>query len=248
MTADLRVVVRDWQAWSPGRETRAAWRAWAGRGADDQGAEPPPLALPMLMRRRMTPLGQKLACAALAITPPDAEPRYVLATRHGELARTATILSALAQDELPSPADFGISVHHSLIGLLSIQAGNRAGHTAVVAGRDSFGFAFLEAAACVAEAPDQPVLLLFSGDDLPAAYADFAEACDTGPRLALAIALTAATGTAGEDAISFATLPQAGDPPAEATAALDFLRFLISGEPVALSAGERMAWSWRRAT
>lgn len=247
MTTDFHVIVRDWQAWSPACETRAAWRAWAGRAANDPADAIAPAALPMLMRRRLTPLGQKLAAAGLASTPPGPEPRYVLATRHGELARTVSILAALAADELPSPADFGVSVHHSLIGLLSIHAGNRAGHTAVVAGRDSFGFAFLEAAASLAEVPEQPVLLLFSSDALPAEYAAFADPDATGPRLALAVTLATATGAAPDETIIFSASPAMGQAPTDTSAALDFLRFLLSGAPAVRSAGDRMDWRWRRA-
>lgn len=239
-TADgtLRFAVRRWSAWTPGRETRAAWRDWAGApaaAADDA----PSAALPMMLRRRATPLGQKLIGAALACGEAVGRARYVLASRHGELRRTLTILDALAAGELPSPAEFSMSVHHGLAGLLSIHAGNRAGHTALAAGADSFGFGLLEAAATLAERPDEPVLLLYGDEPLPEIYGPFRQADDAGLPMVCALLLES-----GND-IVFSMAPNRGGTAPSASAASDFLRFLLGERPEASSVGGRMTWTWR---
>ena len=105
----------------------------------------------MMLRRRATPLGQKIIGSALALESAVRDGRYVFASRHGEMSRTIRVLSDMAAGDPPSPAEFSMCVHHGLAGLLSIHAGNRKGHTALAAGADSFGYGLLEAAACLAE-------------------------------------------------------------------------------------------------
>ncbi|PWC36575.1 beta-ketoacyl synthase chain length factor [Azospirillum sp. TSO35-2] len=236
--AGLRFAVRRWSAWTPGRETRAAWRDWAGAPPSAVDEAPPP-ALPMMLRRRATPLGQRLIAAALACGDGAARARYVLASRHGELGRTLTILESLAAGDPPSPTEFSMSVHHGLAGLLSIHTGNRAGHTALAAGEDSFGFGLLEAAALLAERPGEPVLLLYGDDPLPDAYAAFREDGDAGLPMVCALLLEA-----GDDILFQAAPNRDGAPPA-LSAVSDFLRFLLAPERTVTSTGARMVWTWR---
>src|SRR5687768_15929687 len=98
----LRLSILNWSAWTPGPETRAAWYSWAGAGHD---GEPPTRAraLPMMLRRRLSPFGQRLvgAISDCAIGLPPA--RYVLSRRDGELARALTVLVAIEADGMPSP-------------------------------------------------------------------------------------------------------------------------------------------------
>lgn len=237
--AGLRFAVRHWSAWTPRRETRDAWRGWAGAPPAAADEAPPP-ALPMMLRRRATPLGQRLIAAALACGDGAARARYVLASRHGELGRTLNILESLAAGDLPSPAEFSMSVHHGLTGLLSIHTGNRAGHTALAAGADSFGFGLLEASAILAERPDEPVLLLYGDNPLPEVYGAFRDDGDTGLPMVCALLLEA-----GDDIVFHTTPNRDGAAPAP-SAVSDFLRFLLSGERTAISVGTRMAWTWRR--
>lgn len=252
MGEGLRIRVGAWRAWAPGRETPAAWSDWANGGTGGDAAvtsdsAAAPAALPMILRRRATPIGQKLIGAALACGDAARTARYVLASRHGEMTRTVGILDALTQGELPSPAEFSMSVHHGLAGLLSIHTGNRAGHTALAAGADSFGYGLLEAALSLHERPKEAVLLLYGDAPLPDGYAAFDGAEERRPLpLALAIALGPADG--GTDTITVGTVARpdtdAQDP--SASTALDFLRFLLSGAASATSVGARRTWAWRR--
>lgn len=244
----VRFSILAWQAWSPDRETRAAWRAWASGGegaANDEDSAPLP-ALPMMLRRRLSPFGQRLigvtsACAAGLPTA-----RYVLSTRWGEFTRALASVGAIETDGLPSPTDFSMSIHHALLGLLSIHAGNRLGHTALSAGWDSFASGLLEAATCVAERPDEPVILVHADDKLPDDYAAFREADDAALPLVVALAL----GRPGASPANDVTLELASDPldqPPAICMATDFLRFVLSGQPAARAVGQRTQWIWRRA-
>jgi hypothetical protein len=238
---DLSFQVRDWFAWAPERETRNAWRAWAGQGDAAAGDASMPT-LPMMLRRRVTPIGQKALGAAMACGGVH-DARYVLASRHGEFDRTVTVLTSLAQGEQPSPAEFSMSVHHGLAGLLSIHTGNRAGHTAVAGSLDSFGYGLLEAAACLVEAPTRPVLLIYFDAPLPAEYAPFRSAAEVVLPLALAMTLAAPEG----DAVSISAVVNDDELESRESLPLSFLHFLLSKCPAATARGGHMTWRWHRA-
>lgn len=241
--SELTFSVRDWFAWTPGRETRRAWREWASAPAtpvEGSAEEPEMPTLPMMLRRRATAVGQKAVGAALACQDVGAA-RYVIASRHGEYARTTSIFTSLAERTPLSPADFSMSVHHGLAGLLSIHTGNRLGHVAVAAAEDSFANGFVEAALCVAEEPETPVLLIYYDAPLPDGYEEFRSEAESELPMVLAVLL----GPGGAERIAYRW--QA----AQASAVVQhqpliFLRWLLSGTPDAECQGERMVWRWSR--
>jgi Beta-ketoacyl synthase, N-terminal domain len=242
----LRFSILNWSAWTPGRETGAAWRSWAGAGNEDASAAA--LAdLPMLLRRRLSPFGQRLVGAITACAAGLPPARYVLSTRHGELARALATLDAIEADGLPSPTDFSMAIHHALLGILSIHSRNRLGHTALSAGWDSFAHGLLEAASCIAERPDEPVILVYGDDKLPGDYQAFREPDDAVLPLVVAIALGAPGGGGGRD-VTLEPAPAVAETPPSASMACDFLRFFLSGATSARGRGQRTQWIWRRAS
>jgi hypothetical protein len=258
MQQEFPIFVEDWFAWTPGLETRAAWRAWAGLPGDGQAREADGLGtLPMMLRRRIDPFGQKVIGAALAC---DDIPttRYIFASRHGEFARTLRILGDLAERQPPSPADFSLSIHHALAGLLSIHTGNKAGHTTISAGRDTFGFALIEAVASLAANPDEAVLLVCYDEPLSGDYRHFEERPETAAPLIVALKLSrlrhdmqagdARAGVARPlhiSAVAAEAVPDSAE--TESNAIEDFLKFLLSGRDAGSSPGDRMTWRWQRA-
>lgn len=232
--------IRNWAAWTPGRETEASWRDWAGAPGvspcGDGMTRPPP---PALLRRRVSPLGQAALRMAWGLAEtPDA--RVILASRHGEFGRTLSILDSLAAGDGVSPADFTLSVHHALLGLLSIAADNHQGHTAIAAGSASFGMGFVEALACLIEQPARPVVLLYYDEELPAPFDHFNETHDQ----PLVLALALASAGSGE---TFGLTMAAGSPDtAHSTPALDFLRFMLTDSPKLSSCDKHLEWQWRR--
>lgn len=243
LPSKLSMVVSDWFVWAPGRETRQDWLAWAGTDKAAEISEPAGAmpVLPMMLRRRATPIGQKVLGAALACQGVN-EARYILASRHGEFDRTVTILTSLAENEPPSPAEFSMSVHHGLAGLLSIHTGNRQGHTAIAAALDTFGCGLIEAAACLHETPATPVLFIYFDGPLPERYAPFRSEAEANLPLVVALTLTAD----GADRIDLDCAPVGGRGGAEPLPEI-FLHFLLSGASAAEGVGERMTWRWRRA-
>jgi hypothetical protein len=210
------------------------WRPGAEAGVPETAP------LPLLLRRRVGALGRHALAAAWRVMP-KGSPRFVFSSRHGEYDRTLRLLEALIGDGDVSPAEFGLSVHHALAGLLSIAKANRQGHTAIAAGPDSFGYGLLEAAACLADNPSEPVLLVHYDEPLPAPY-DEVVADEEGP-IALALALCAD----GEGMrLSIEVEPREGDS-APNNLALNFADFLTSQQSERATPGGRVTWRWRRA-
>jgi hypothetical protein len=196
----------------------------------------------MMLRRRAGQLGQRVISTALGCG--DTSDRYIFASRHGELVRTAGILAAVADGEIPSPGEFSMSVHHALAGLLSIHIGNRQGHTAVAAGRDTFGYGLLESLAVLATEPKASVLLAYYDAPLPEEYAELSEEDEAGS-LVVVMQMSAPDGDA--PVFAFEPIPaERGGSVAPHQTALDFVRFLLNGAASAHSAGTRMHWQWRR--
>ena len=240
----LRFSILNWSAWTPGRETRSEWLSWAGATNDGANAMPP-VDLPMLLRRRLSPFAQRLVGAINACATELPPARYVLSTRHGELTRALAVLDAIEADGLPSPTDFSMSIHHALLGILSIHAGNRLGHTALSAGWDSFANGLLEAATCIAERPDEPVILVHGDDKLPRDYDDFRESDDGTLPLVVAIALGRPGGALVDD-VTLELAPAMPETLPTASMATDFLRFFLSNAANARASGQRTQWIWRR--
>lgn len=228
--------VRSWSAWTPGRETAADWFAWAGQpgAASDLPLEP----TPVLLRRRVSPLGQKALKAAWSL-PDSAGARLVFASRHGEFGRTVSILEALAAGKTVSPADFTLSVHNALSGLLSIARGNQRGHTMVAGGCDSFALGMVEALASLAEQPETPVVFVYFDEPLPPPFDVF----DPDPPAPIAVALTL-TAAEGEH-FTLATSPVSSHATPEPVAHA-FMRFILGAEPSAVIMGERLTCRWER--
>jgi hypothetical protein len=200
--------------------------------------------LPAALRRRVTAIGREALEAAWTVLPPDRQIRMVFASRHGEYQRTLGLLSALAEEGAVSPADFSMSVHHALAGLLSIVTGNRAGHTAVAAGSDSFCYGLLEAAACLAD-DAAPVMFVYFDEPLPAVYGATAAVGDVAP-IALALILAAASDN-DDDRLALSVTAKASGPTVSVSQAREFLDFLTSGRSELRLSGERHDWWWRRA-
>lgn len=144
----------------------SAWASW-------QADEKPDLSFvdPML-RRRLSPMDRAALHVASRCATPGEPVHVVFASRHGELARSAALLSEIAQNELPSPMGFSLSVLNALPGLYSMAVHNIAPSTAISAGEATFALALLEAAAQAWAKPEATILLLCADDPPPEIYAD----------------------------------------------------------------------------
>ena len=239
-----RFRVDDWMACGPGLETREDWRLWS-RGISDRTAEghTPAPTLPPMLRRRISAIGQMAFQAGCGLSEQQTA-RFIFCSRHGEFDRTLRILRSLIAKEPVSPTDFSLSVHNALAGLLSIAWGNTAGHTAIAAGADSFGYGLLEGVACLKSDSGDRVVLIYFDDLLPHPYDELAGGVET----CLALALLLAPPRHDRDDLGIALGPRERScrPQSASAQALDFIRFMLSGEREKTSIGDHTQWLWQR--
>lgn len=144
----------------------SAWASWhVDETLDASFVEP-------MLRRRLSPMDRAALHVASRCAAPEEPVHVVFASRHGELARSTALLNEIAQNELPSPMGFSLSVLNALPGLYSMAVHNTAPSTAISAGEATFALALLEAAAQAWAKPDASILLLCADDPPPEIYAD----------------------------------------------------------------------------
>jgi hypothetical protein len=196
--------------------------------------------LPAGLRRRLSRLGKVALRAAMDIEVEEI-PRVVFSSRNGNVTEMLSLLKSLAVEEPVSPTGFGMSVHNSLAGMLSIVKKNREAQTAIAAGGESLCLGLIEAITCLNEDPTAPVLLLHADETLPDFYAPYQD--KNVPVCALALLIKVAK--EGEDAYSFGfsgteTRRAQGDP------VESFIRFLLRGETDWNWSGAQGNWWCRR--
>jgi hypothetical protein len=237
--ASAQARVLRWSAWAPDCETPAAWEAWA-RAPRPLPAEGHPEArfLPALLRRRCTPLSRIVLTAAFGCVE-EAERdavRTVFASRHGSINESIGLLEGIVRGERISPAKFSHSVHNAQAGLYCIATGNRQASSSLAARSDTFACGYLEALAHLEREPARPVLYVMG--DVPLAPT-FAAGVQEAPA-AYALALLLAREGEGPE-VGFGLEGEGASAPRAWPDALEFLRWLVAGEP-ALAVG-RFRWT-----
>jgi Beta-ketoacyl synthase, N-terminal domain len=189
-----------------------------------------------MLRRRLGPLAKTLLHVANECAAGLPAVRLVLASQHGELSYTLTMLRSLAAGEPVSPTLFSLSVHNSPTGIFSILRRDRTPSTAIAAGEETLGHALLEAY-CQLDDGEEPVLMVYADAPLPEEYRGCAERAE--PRHAIAVLL--AHGAPRITTLEVAAANRASaslEPQADA-----FFRHLAEERPVDWTGAQR-AWTW----
>jgi len=232
----LRFRIEDWQAYVSGAGFRCD--TVANVPSDDAN-------VPTLLRRRVSAIGQQALRAGFQIAASQPA-RFILCSRHGEFDRTVSLLRSIAAREPLSPADFSLSVHNALAGLLSIATKNTHGHTAIAAGPDSFGYGMLEAALCLATAQDEKVLVIYFDAPLPELYAAIDD--DSATPVALAVLMAPERGAQDDIVMSYASPDSDEVPPLPSDRhSGEILDFLRAQRKELHIRGPQMTWRWARA-
>jgi hypothetical protein len=243
--------VLDWAAWAPGLCERAAWTAWARAPFLPHGDAAPLLTeVPAMQRRRVDRLGRMAVQTAYwcpGQAGDDSAP-ILFASRHGDVARSVTLLNALAAHEALSPTAFGLSVHNAIAAFYSIVTGARGNYVVLASGRSTAEAACIEAAGLLAEGAPEVKLVCYDAP-LPedfAAYIDEPQAAYAwcwriapvergGTRLQLHWGgpKTKPTATARSDS---GLLPHG----------LEVHRFLLAGDAALSLVDDTGTWHWQR--
>lgn len=225
-----------WEAWAPGRNTRQEWTAPPPEALDTAGPSADISFVDPMLRRRLGPVARAALNVAQRCLGERTGVPMVFASRHGELARTLTMLNDLAAGEEVSPATFSLSVHNASAGVFSIARQDTAPATAIAAGDETLGMALIEAAARLS--PEQPqILLVYADAPAPDLYAQDIASAETPHALALLLDLH------GPCQLHVAT-QRTSTAPSTDMMGLSLLRLLAGHSPCETWTGERSTWQW----
>ncbi|MBP8040256.1 MAG: beta-ketoacyl synthase chain length factor, partial [Aeromonadaceae bacterium] len=177
----------DIQALAPGLDSGERWQQWSEDLLWPETASLPATPLiPAMTARRMSQSARLAVQLGLQLIA-QWQPRHLLCvSRHGELARTFTLLQKLIQQQPLSPTDFSMSVHNTVAGLTTIVGQQPLPASSLAAGVDSFHAGLVEACATL-QAVSGPVLLLYFEGSLPEFYRPWVAECE--PPHAVAVVL-----------------------------------------------------------
>jgi hypothetical protein len=240
-------VLRNWSAWSPGREDTAAWRQWA--------SDPEPLArdgcpearfLPAMLRRRCSPLSRIVLTTAFECCDEGerSDVRTVFASRHGNINESIDLVESIARKLPISPTRFSHTVHNAQAGLFSIAAGNRKTSSSIAALEDTFACGYIEALTHLQREPESAVLLVVADVPLAPTFAKLIEEPAASYGVSL---LLAADGTGPTISFGAAAAPDTSPRTPAWPDAAEFLRWLLLGESELVLGTGPQRWRWERA-
>jgi hypothetical protein len=148
----------------------ARWSVWQDHKDTDSQRSPNVTFVEPSLRRRLSLLARmslKVAHDCVGDTP---SVRIVFASRHGDLARTTSMLVDLADEQILSPTTFSMSVLNACAGIYSIARKEHEPSTAVSAGESTLGYGLLEACIQLTSNPDSPVLFIYADEPAPSIY------------------------------------------------------------------------------
>lgn len=232
-------------AWAPGVTTQEGWADWARAPWPLMPGEEPKVApMPPMLRRRAGLLGRMALEVAYACVGQERDIPTVFCSRHGEVARSVTLLRELARGEPLSPTAFGLAVHNASAGLFSIARADRANHVALAAGSATFEHAVIEACSQLADGAPQ-VLIVACDLALPEPFEAFDD-CDGQP---FAFAWIVAPASDAAPALRLAWQPRAdadGALDSRVPGGLDVLRFQFGAERALVRTAAGKRWTWSR--
>ncbi|TVT77391.1 MAG: beta-ketoacyl synthase chain length factor [Denitromonas halophila] len=225
-----------WEAWAPGRSTQQEWRASPPEAFDPAGAAADIGFVDPMLRRRLGPVARAALNVAHRCLGERTGVPMVFASRHGELARTLTMLNDLAAGEEVSPASFSLSVHNASAGVFSIARQDTAPATAIAAGDETLGMALTEAAARLSAGQPQ-ILLVYADAPVPELYTQDIDSAETPHALALLLDIR------GPSRLHVAT-QRASAAPTDRMMGLSLLHVLAGHGPSDIWTGQRSTWQW----
>jgi hypothetical protein len=218
------------------------WQPDAGGGGSPwpRGTAPADLGLlPLMQRRRLSPLARAAIAAAWPCRPDQGEMPAVFCSNHGESHYYFEMLDGYARAGETSPSRFGLAVHNAVAGLYSALTGAGTPYLALAPGEEGPSAALLEAAGWLAGNPRRPVLVVCYEQPLPDPYRRYADSPDATLALALRLGAAAPDGPA----LRLRRVP-AGPPAAPECRLQRLCRAVLNGERRFTLAGERAAWQW----
>lgn len=234
-------VIRRWNAWAPGINTREDWLNH--HVFEQQQKAAIPAAVPKTLQRRLSPLARAVFNAADdCINSYDALP-IVFSSAHGEVNKSLEMLKSMQKGEEVSPTAFSLSVHNAISGLFSMAYGNHQEITVIAPGQDGIAPAFIEALGILQERQAEQVLLVFYDEPLSDFYPSLPFALNAPAVCALALRISL-TGTGLP--LQLNRSPAHRDDGEHALQIFSFIKFLVADDRLLALGNHRHSWEWHK--
>lgn len=232
----LSFTLKHWYLWQS--DEVPAQKCWpCGRVLPFNGGRADVGFLPMMQRRRLSPLARAACAVAWHGREAAGDMPTVFFSRHGESQYYFEMLQDMAAGEGVSPSRFSLCVHNAIAGLFSVQSESFQPYTALAGGTEGLFAAFIEAAGLLLEVAE--VMVVCYEQPLPEAYRPYVPTTDN--TWALAMVLAKASGSGYQ--LGFvrkwaegAALQEGGQP--------SLVRAILSGQLSGHCEMEQVRWAW----
>ena len=233
----LRFSVKHWYLWQSAEVP--AGRRWPGGevlpcngGGADVGF------LPMMQRRRLSPLARAACAVAWHGRQAAGDMPTVFFSRHGESQYYLEMLQDMAAGEPVSPSRFSLCVHNAIGGLFSFQTESFLPYVSLAGGTEDLFAAFIEAGGQLQEVPQ--VMVVCYEQSLPTAYQGYVSS----PPLTWALALV--LGRSGESGYGLKlTRTSCGNGASAGQQMPALVQAILNGQRNGEADLERSVWRWR---
>jgi len=231
----LKLALLHWCAWQA--SPTQSGDCWP-EGVLLTGEQPDLEFLPMMQRRRLSPLARAACATAWRCRQACGDMPSVFFSRHGESSYYFEMLTDLARGEALSPSRFSLSVHNAIGGLFGLQCASRQPYLALAGGGDDVFAGLVETAGLLLEAPR--VLLVAYDQALPDVYRTPIQ----GPEQTWALAMVLANPGVSAPVLELCRTPDRNRPPSP-DAGYALLQAASSGQLNGSVATQRALWEWR---
>ncbi|MFT4927997.1 MAG: hypothetical protein ACI8WB_004112 [Phenylobacterium sp.] len=178
--------------------------------------------------------------------------QQVFTSRFGDLTKTTELIENIVDQQMLSPAQFGLSVHNAVAGQYSLFTNNKQPSTTITAGPDSFHMGLIEAIARLTQSTDNELVLVCTETVTPVLYADYVNHQDIDHSVAILLSKTEGQSltvehSAKPDTTADIQLAQTDDKPLPQ--ALEFLAwFYANASACTTISSSKHQWVWKKET
>lgn len=146
--------------------------------------------VPAMQRRRLSGFAKMaLHVANEATSEVNGSLPIVFSSRHGDLHKTSTLLTDLANSAALSPTAFSLSVHNAIPSLYSILTKNKQSVNAISAEQDSFFMGLIDVYARLKSGVAKDILFIHADERLPETYLGFKDEKQLSHAVAMIVSL-----------------------------------------------------------
>ena len=233
---ELSFSLRHWCLWQSEQvSTQQAWPG--GQVLPVDGGSADVSFLPMMQRRRLSPLARAACAVAWRCRERAGDMPSVFFTHHGESQYYFEMLQGMAAGEAVSPSRFSLCVHNAIAGLYSLQTGSVLPYVSLAGGTEGLFAAFIEASGLLLEVPQ--VLVVCYEQPLPEAYRAYLSVENKTWALAMVLARPGAS-----DYCLRLTREVVADLDAPDQQQFDLIQAIVSGRQSGFQQLEKSLWHW----